>query len=451
MPCSIYIAAAHKSSGKTIVSIGLSAALKEQSLNVKTFKKGPDYIDPIWLSKSSGSACYNLDFYNMSHDEIKELYVKHASSRDLVIVEGNKGLYDGLSLTGGDANADLAKLLDIPVVLVIDATGITRGIAPLLIGYEAFDEKVKIAGVIFNKVAGERHELKLTQAIEHYTDIPVLGSIRRSNELIIEERHLGLIPANEKSKPQKYIDKVAKQIKEQVDIDSLLRLKQTEINYNNSHILTPRKDIKVAIARDSAFGFYYQDDIDAFNNLGVEVVYFDTMKDTKLPKVDGLFIGGGFPEMHLNELSSNKSMLTDIRNKVNQGMPTYAECGGLMYLSNKITYKNNTYPMAGLVDADTVISNRPVGRGYVKLESQANHPWGNTSDCIYAHEFHYSKLENISPSTSYAYKVLRGFGVDNSNDGIILHNLLASYSHLRNVNGNLWVNQFVNFIKSKKV
>jgi cobyrinic acid a,c-diamide synthase len=450
MPSSIYITAAHKSSGKTLVSLGIAAAFKEQSLNVQTFKKGPDDIDPLWLSQASGMPCYNLDFFNMSLDDINELYSKHACTSDLNIVEGNKGLYDGISLEGGDANADLAKLLNIPVILVIDATGITRGVAPLVSGYQSFDRDVNIAGVIFNKVAGERHESKLTQAIEHYTDVPVLGSIRKSSELIIDERHLGLTPVNESPKSQLFIDIAAKQIAEQVNLRSIIELQKEDIAFTKVTKSEPRQNIKVAVAKDKAFGFYYQDDIDAFNSLGVEIVYFDTLNDAKLPLTDGLFIGGGFPEMLLEELSSNTSLLDDIRNKIEGGFPAYAECGGLMYLTNKITHKNKSYSMAGVIDADTVMSTKPIGRGYVKLESNSDHPWPGTNNNISAHEFHYSKLENINPNTRYAYKVLRGVGVDDKQDGILVHNLLASYTHLRNVGSNLWVEQFVNFIKQTK-
>ncbi|HAO53340.1 MAG TPA: cobyrinic acid a,c-diamide synthase, partial [Gammaproteobacteria bacterium] len=226
MASSIYLSAAHKSSGKTVVSLGLCAAFKAKSLNVQSFKKGPDYIDPIWLSQASGNPCYNLDFYNMSEDEITQLYGQYASNSDIAIIEGNKGLYDGMNVTGGDANADLAKLLKLPVILVVDATGITRGVAPLVKGYQVFDTDVHIAGVVLNKIAGDRHESKLIQAIEHYTDIPVLGAIRRSTELIIDERHLGLMPANETPESQKFIDTAAKHIADQVDLDRLIGINQ---------------------------------------------------------------------------------------------------------------------------------------------------------------------------------------------------------------------------------
>ncbi|HCJ12679.1 MAG TPA: cobyrinic acid a,c-diamide synthase, partial [Gammaproteobacteria bacterium] len=313
MASSIYLSAAHKSSGKTVVSLGLCAAFKAKSLNVQSFKKGPDYIDPIWLSQASGNPCYNLDFYNMSEDEITQLYGQYASNSDIAIIEGNKGLYDGMNVTGGDANADLAKLLKLPVILVVDATGITRGVAPLVKGYQVFDTDVHIAGVVLNKIAGDRHESKLIQAIEHYTDIPVLGAIRRSTELIIDERHLGLMPANETPESQKFIDTAAKHIADQVDLDRLIGINQKTIESPTPVINNTTSSITVAVAKDSAFGFYYQDDLDAFDSLGVDLVYFDTLTDDKLPEADALFIGGGFPEMQLEALSANQSLLTDIK------------------------------------------------------------------------------------------------------------------------------------------
>ncbi len=450
MASSIYLSAAHKSSGKTVVSLGLCAAFKARSLNVQAFKKGPDYIDPIWLSQASGNPCYNLDFYNMSEGEITQLYQRYASNSDIAIIEGNKGLYDGMSVTGGDANADMAKLLNTGVILVIDASGITRGIAPLVSGYQAFDAEVNISGVILNKVAGERHESKLVQAIEHYTDIPVLGAIRRSKELIIDERHLGLMPANETLESQIFIDRAAKHISNQVDLDKIIGSNQQVVESTAPVINTNKKSLTVAVAKDSAFGFYYQDDLDAFESLGVEIVYFDTLVDKTLPKVDGLFIGGGFPEMQLEALSANQSLLKDIKTKIKSGLPTYAECGGLMYLSNQINFNNQTHTMVGVIDADTVMRAKPIGRGYVQLSPNNNHPWSGVAEQIYAHEFHYSKLENINPNTRYAYQVLRGVGVDNMQDGILIYNLLATYTHLRDVGGNHWVEQFVNFIKDKQ-
>jgi cobyrinic acid a,c-diamide synthase len=447
---SLYLSAAHKSSGKTVVSLGICGALKAQKLAVQPFKKGPDYIDPIWLTQASGKPCYNLDFYNMTEAEILQLYGDKNSTADISIIEGNKGLYDGMSVTGGDANADLAKLLDIPVILVVDTTGITRGVAALIKGYQDFDQEVNIAGVILNKVAGERHQSKLVQAIEYYTDIPVIGSVRRSKALIIDERHLGLMPANETPQSQQFINSASQLIADQVDLNKLIGLEQNTQTEQTASIKLSTPQLRVAIAKDSSFGFYYQDDLDKFSELDVELIYFNTLEDSSLPECDGLFIGGGFPEMQLEALSANQSLLKDIKLKIEQGLPTYAECGGLMYLTQQITNQADSYPMVGVIDADTSMTPKPIGRGYVQLEPTKEHPWKNVASTIFAHEFHYSKLDNIDPKTHYAFKVLRGVGVDNKRDGILKYNLLACYTHLRNVAGNQWVEQFVDFIRTIK-
>ncbi|MBC8494409.1 MAG: hydrogenobyrinic acid a,c-diamide synthase (glutamine-hydrolyzing) [Candidatus Thioglobus sp.] len=447
---SVYLSAAHKSSGKTVVSLGICGALSAQKLTVQPFKKGPDYIDPIWLTQASGQACYNLDFYNMTEAEIIELYQSKHSLADVSIIEGNKGLYDGMSVAGGDANADLAKLLNTPVVLVVDTTGITRGVAPLVKGYQDFDPAVNIAGVILNKVAGERHQSKLIQAIEHYTDLEVIGSVRRSKELIIDERHLGLMPANETPQSQAFINTASRLIADQVNLERMVDCQVEAEKTSQAAINLVEPKLTVAVAKDQCFGFYYQDDLDKFEALGVKISYFDSLSDQQLPECDGLFIGGGFPEMQLSSLSGNQSLLSDIKSKIEQGLPTYAECGGLMYLTNQITSKDECYPMVGVIDADTKMTPKPIGRGYVQLAPLAAHPWQSVASTIKAHEFHYSTLENIDLNTRYAFEVLRGVGVDNKRDGIVKYNLLACYTHLRNLAGNQWVVQFVDFIKTKK-
>ncbi|SFV54486.1 Cobyrinic acid A,C-diamide synthase [hydrothermal vent metagenome] len=450
---SIYISAAHKSSGKTTISLGLCAIFQAQGLKVQSFKKGPDYIDPLWLSQASKNPCFNLDFWNMNQDEISNLFKKYQATADISIVEGNKGLYDGVNIHGGDSNADLAKQLNLPVILVIDVSGITRGVAPLLKGYQLFDEQVNIAGVILNKAVGQRHSSKVRQAVEYYTDIPVLGVISKNKNMLIKERHLGLIPENEIGQSQILIDSIRKQLSEEVDYQKILEINHQVKGYakvEENNIKVSEKTVKIAVAKDSAFGFYYNDDIVAFEKYGAELVFFDALLDDKLPKVDALFIGGGFPEMVAKELSKNILLKQDIKQKIEQGLPTYAECGGLMYLTNSISIKDKLYPMVGVIDANTIMLDKPVGRGYVELEMYDNYLWGESKKIIKAHEFHYSKLEKLNKKYKFIYKVKRGFGVDGKNDGLITYNLLASYSHLRNVDGYQWIKYFIKFIKDKR-
>jgi len=453
-----YIAAAHKSSGKTSVSIGLTAALANRGLAVQPFKKGPDYIDPLWLGRAAGRACYNLDFFTMSHAEILATYGSGAAAADISLIEGNKGLYDGLDVEGADSNAALAKLLSVPVVLVIDTSGMTRGVAALIGGYLDFDLDVDIRGVILNKVGGTRHEGKLRAALERYTDTKVLGAIGRDRALEIPERHLGLVPANESDRADATIARLADAVSAGVDVEHLIEIAgAADLPSETQATATPAKpdpDVRIAIARDAAFGFYYQDDLEAFADAGAELIPFDALSDSRLPEADGLFIGGGFPETHLAALTANQSLLTDIRQALSGGMPAYAECGGLMYLARSIEWQGVKHNMVGAVPGDVIVDDRPQGRGYVLIEDTgkslwppASHEAPNPAAGIPAHEFHYARLENLSGDLEYAYRVLRGHGIDGQHDGLLVGNLQAGFAHHRNKEANPWVDRFVAFVR----
>ena len=451
----ILISAAHKSSGKTTLSIGLCAALAQRGLSVQPFKKGPDYIDPMWLGRAAKSSCYNLDFYTMTQDEISEKFMNYSQQADISLIEGNKGLYDGLDLDGSNSNAALAKLLQTPVILVIDVQGMTRGIAPLILGYQAFDKDINIAGIILNQVRGKRHENKLRDVIAHYTDVPVIGAVSHNPEMAITERHLGLIPSNEQQQAEEQIQRIASIINEQVDLDKLISI-ANDVSDLKPLSEQPQADLKqakvrIGLAYDEAFGFYYSDDLQALENAGAELIHINMMTEPQLPDIDGLFIGGGFPETRMKELSANESMRKSVLDAIEAGLPVYAECGGLMYLSRGIQWQDQHYPMVGAVQADTVMHKRPQGRGYTRLQETGKSPWHiNEANEFAAHEFHYSGLENIEPTTTYAYKVLRGNGIDGENDGIIYKNLLACYTHLRHTENTPWADKFVTFVRSLK-
>ncbi|MCX7167412.1 MAG: cobyrinate a,c-diamide synthase [Rhodocyclales bacterium] len=467
------ISAAHKSSGKTTVSIGLAAALSsgkfgQRRRSVQPFKKGPDYIDPLWLSVAAGRPCYNLDFFLSPDSELKAQFARHGHDAEVCLVEGNKGLYDGLDLEGSNSNAALASLLDLPVVLVLDARGMTRGIAPLILGYQAFDRNIRIAGVILNRLGGRRHEAKLRAVIEHYTDVPVIGAVQEDAELALVERHLGLMPVNETAEAERHIAAIGERIAAQVDLDRLLAISHTD------RPLTPpvppvaqwcssEDPVCIAIARDAAFGFYYADDLEALAAAGAQTVFFDTLHDSRLPPCDGLLIGGGFPECFLDQLEANTALRADIRRAVEAGLPTYAECGGLMYLARSIHWKDRSATMVGAIPGDIRMHDKPVGRGYVILETNANHPWraagmaassdrapdpASGSAALHAHEFHYSSLHDLPADTRYAYAVRRGHGIDGQHDGIVLHRLLASYTHLRATSGCDWPARFVQHVRN---
>ena len=460
MPCPrLLISAAHKSSGKTTLSIGLAKALTEQGHAVQTFKKGPDYIDPMWLARASGRPCFNLDPHLMLDAEIGALFECHAAAAGINLVEGNKGLYDGLALDGSNSNAALARRLDMPVLLVIDARGMTRGIAPLILGYQAFDREVRIGGVILNQLGGTRHEAKLRAVIEHYTDVPVLGAVAADERLAVTERHLGLMPCAEVDDAQARVCEIGRIVGAQVDLDRVRALAASAAPLParapgsvpgraapaaRGH----RSGLRIGIARDRAFGFYYPDDLAALEAAGVELVPIDTLHDERLPAIDGLFIGGGFPEACIDALQANAALRGALREAIERGLPTYAECGGLMYLSRSITWQGRTAEMVGAIPGDAVMHARPVGRGYVELQETAAMPWaGAGGRSLRGHEFHHSSLENLDPGVAFAYRVLRGHGVDGGHDGVCVHNLLASYAHLRSVGGVDWAPRFVEFVR----
>ena len=453
----ILISAAHKSSGKTTITIGLCAALHESGLKVQPFKKGPDYIDPMWLGRAAGRPCHNLDFYTMQRDEIVQTVSRFSQDAGIAIIEGNKGLYDGLDLDGSNSNAALAKLLNTPVVLVLDARGMTRGIAPLILGYQAFDPDIQIAGVILNQLGGSRHETKLRSVIEHYTQVDVVGAVYRNSDMSIEERHLGLMPSNEDDAADVKITQIRDLLKQQVDLDKIRAIGEQcpalpPASVPAEEIIS--KDVRIGVVRNDAFGFYYPDDLQALENAGAELIFIDTIRDQKLASIDGLFIGGGFPETHMQELESNQQMRQDIRIAIDKGLPTYAECGGLMYLSRSLEWQGKKAEMVGIIPADTVMYEKPQGRGYIRLKETSDHPWSGIGpipdEVIAGHEFHYSALENLDPTPGFAYRIVRGTGIDGQNDGIVYRNMLACYAHLRDTSSNHWARRFVQFVRRCK-
>ena len=455
----LFISAAHKSSGKTTLTAGICAAIAQRQIKVQPFKKGPDYIDPMWLSMASGRSCHNLDFHNMHRTEILSVFQENTRDSEIAIIEGNKGLFDGVDLEGSNSNAALAKQLRTPVVLVIDCKGMTRGIAPLLLGYQAFDDDVHIAGVILNKLGGQRHERKLREIVAHYTNIPVLGAVQYDPELEISERHLGLIPSNESGIAEEKLNYITAKINEQVDIDALLALAKSAPELPVAQFLyqpAPQGNkVRIGVAKDKAFGFYYPGDLQALEIAGAELVTIDTLNDAALPDIDGLFIGGGFPETQAEKLQANVSLRQQIKRAIENGLPTYAECGGLMYLSRSLCWHGEQYEMVGVIPGDSIMHPTPQGRGYVKLEETEHALWRTQdethSNQIYnVHEFHYSSLDNLGENIHFAYRMKRGHGINGQHDGIVMYNLTANYAHLRDVEQNRWAGRFVQFINQCK-
>ncbi len=445
----ILVSATHKSSGKTTVSIGLARGLRDRGLRVAPCKKGPDYIDPLWLARAAGAPCYNLDFNTQADDEIVATFL-HAPA-GIRLVEGSKGLYDSVDVEGQYSTAALSRLLQLPVVLVVDAAGMTRGVAPLLAGYRAF-ESVDLAGVILNRVGGSRHESKLRAAIERYTDLVVFGAIGREAAVSIPERHLGLVPSNEHHDSEGTITRIAGAIEKGVDVDALYRAMGTTRARASSIASPPPTDagVTLAVARDAAFGFYYADDLDYLERRGVTLAFFSPLNDGRLPACDALFIGGGFPESFGPRLAANQSMRESIREFVRFGGLIHAECGGTMYLGEAIHTADGTHEMTGVLPIVTQMQSRPAGRGLVRLSPTAAHPWASGPCEISAHEFHHARQVESTTPLDYAFDVVRGFGADGRRDGIVADNVLATWAHQRHTQSNPWLDAFVTAIERRR-
>jgi cobyrinic acid a,c-diamide synthase len=458
----ILISASQKSSGKTTISVGLAHALAARGLRVQTFKKGPDYIDPMWLARASGRPCYNLDFNTQARNEIRCMFADKAHDADLALVEGNMGLHDGVDPEGSDSTAALARLIGAPVIMVIDCEGMMRGVAPLLLGFQAFDTNVHIAGVILNRVASLRQQNKITAALQRYTSVPILGALPRDATMTIVERHLGLTTPAETRDELVKVGLLAAILRDGVDLDRVLEIALGAgpvVNGDQNMVLTKSSrsaDVTIAVARDSAFGFYYTDDMEAFERAGARVVPFSPLSDAQLPRADGIFIGGGFPENHMAALEANTGMRAEIRRLALAGMPIYAECGGLMYLARSIRWGGETRQMAGVVSGDVVVHERPQGRGLVVLGETCDFPWPQPDQPkvdrqVWAHEFHHAEMINIAADSRFAWSVVRGAGIVGGRDGIVTGNVLASFSHLRDTSAHHWTERFAAFVRHHKV
>ena len=444
---SLLITSTKKSSGKTIVSIGLSGLATKLGYSVQTYKKGPDFIDPSWLSYVSKKPCFNLDFNTMSTSEIKSTYQSRLIGSDIGIIEGTKGLYDGISTDGHDSNAELANLLKSEVLLVIDCKGITRGIAPLLQGYKKFDSKIKLNYVLLNHVSTNRHEEKLVAAIKQYTDFKVLGVIPQINNLI-DERHLGLIPSFQHDNKSSVTKSIVSTMEDNIDYEKILpkKIKKLKNTKEQKVSIKNKRRLTIGIAVDSAFGFYYPDDLEKIIKYGHKIKKINLIKTKKLPIVDALFIGGGFPETQASRLAENISMKKSIKSAIENNLPVYAECGGLMYLAKNLIFNSKTKKMCNVFDIDIKMNSKPIGRGYTILNSLV-HPWGIKKKNIHAHEFHYSSVISRNKKYKYAFDIKRGYGINGKKDGLIYKNTIASFSHLRSCDSFNWVEYFIKHIE----
>ncbi len=445
----IVIAALRGGSGKTIISTGINAALKDSGKIVAPFKKGPDYIDAGWLAMAAGRPCYNLDTYLVEKSVVLQSFLFHADHSDISIIEGNRGLFDGIDLEGSTSTAELAKLLRAPVILCVDCTKSTRTMAALVMGCMHFDPGLRIAGVILNRIAGLRHQNILTKSIEHHCGIPVLGAIPKLRSQDFPERHMGLIPTPEHSWAPKSIAAASGIARDFINLDGIMQaavkapdcfapadknplfhhsdMTATEQRKTDASAIVP----KIGILKDSAFQFYYPDNIEALKRAGAETIFISPLKDATLPEIDALYIGGGFPETHAAELSGNKTFRNQLKALAEAGLPIYAECGGLIYLGEEIVLEGFSHAMAGVLPIAFGLSKKPQGHGYTMLSVDQKNPYFEVGVEIKGHEFRYSKILRCDLSDQdMIYRMKRGTGIKNGRDGICYKNILATYTHI---------------------
>jgi cobyrinic acid a,c-diamide synthase len=446
-PCPrLLLAALRGGAGKTTLTLGLLAAWQAQGKKVVPFKKGPDYIDPAWHALAAGSPSHNLDPFLMEGDQIMALVARHASEADILLIEGNRGLYDGLDAQGTYSTAELAKFLSTPVVLVVDCTMTTRTAAALILGCQRFDPQVPIAGVILNQVARPRHEAILRDTIEHYCGVPVLGALPRLKCAVFPERHMGLVPPQEHSAAKRAVSTARDLAERYLDLEGLWQaaLKAPPLPRPAPSRLVAAgspEPVTIGIIRDSAFQFYYAENLEALAREGANLVEMSALTDRTLPPdLDGLYIGGGFPETHAQTLARNETFRRSLKEAADAGLPVYAECGGLMYLGAAIrTVEGERFPMVGIFPFDFVMGRKPQGHGYTALEVTGENPYFPLGAKLRGHEFHYSRVQP-EPGTqvAMAFQVARGAGIGGDRDGLLYKKVLATYTHLHALGAPLW-------------
>ncbi|MBI4963864.1 MAG: cobyrinate a,c-diamide synthase [Desulfomonile tiedjei] len=449
----IVTAALKGGAGKTFITVGLVAAFRKRGLSPAAFKKGPDYIDAGWLGLAAGDHCYNLDSYLFDQETVKASFVRRSSGKGLAVVEGNRGLFDGVDSAGSYSTSELAKLLKAPVILIIDATKVTRTAASFVVGCRALDPQLDLRGVILNRVAGARHESILRESIEDASGIPVIGSIRKLRMENFPQRHLGLLPLHEHPGAKEFISEAVSVVEQSVDIERVMKIARAAEQFPVQDIsescpdikLSPRSCVRIGILKDSAFQFYYPENLEALERSGARLVEISALEPRELPDIDGLYIGGGFPETNAVPLAENRVFKDSLVQAVRRGLPVYAECGGLMYLSRNLIIDEKLYPMVGVFPIDTVLHRKPQGLGYVRVEVTGQNPFYPRGVELTGHEFHYSSVGNMEQAESgCAFRVLRGRGMDGIRDGICAHNVLATYVHIHALGEPLWAEGIIN-------
>ncbi len=462
----IVIAGLKGGSGKTTLSLGLIAALRKKGLTVAPFKKGPDYIDAGWLSSAAGRPCYNLDPFLITEEKILSSFHDHFAKADCAVIEGNRGLYDGMDAAGTYSTAALSKILKAPVILIMDCTKVTRTAAAMVLGMQRFDKKVNITGVVLNQVAGQRHQKIVTETIEKHCKIPVLGAIPKLNKDFLSERHMGLTPFQEHPEVAEAIHYAAEIAEKYLDLQRILKIARNAPHINNPRkteklsqeaktitdddlhrfaLLNPSYGVKIGIIRDAAFQFYYPENFEELRKRGGRLVEINALKEKKLPDIDALYIGGGFPETNAITLARNISFRKSLKTAIESGLPVYAECGGMMYLGSELISGGRTFPMAGIFPVSFRMEKRPQAHGYTIVKTTGENPFFRKGLTLKGHEFHYSRptLLKTQKAFPYAFTMIRGHGVKDNMDGLCYKNVLATYTHLHALGSPEWADGLI--------
>jgi cobyrinic acid a,c-diamide synthase len=446
----LVIAGLRGSTGKTLVALGLIGAWQARGVSVAPFKKGPDYIDAAWHSRAGGRPCRNLDSFLMTGDEIRRSVGQQGRSADLALIEGNHGLFDGVGAEATASSAELAKLLQAPVLLVVDCTKTTRTVAAMVLGCQRMDPELRLAGVLLNRVATARQEKAIRTAVEDICGLPVLGSIPRLTDLTLPERHLGLLTPAEHPEVAGPITLARQTVEANVDLDRVRALALSAppftwaLEGEEAMSIGVRPAVRVGVVRDSAFTFYYPENLEGLERLGAEVIPVNALEDPGLPPLDALYIGGGYPETHAAALAANASFRRAVRRAIEAGLPVIAECGGLIYLGEALVTDGVAHPMLGIFPVTYELGTRPWGHGYACVEVERANPFFAVGTALRGHEFRYSFVrEARTEELHLAFRMRRGTGFDGGRDGLTYKNVLASFCHFHAAGTGEWAGAVV--------
>ena len=441
----LVVAGLRGGSGKSVLTLGLTGAWRERDHQVRPFKKGPDYIDAAWLAQAAERLCRNLDTFLMGTDGVQAAFQRYSEPSAVSLIEGNRGLFDGMDLEGHHSTAELAKALKAPLVLTVDCTKTTRTVAAMVLGCREFDPDLHLAGVVLGQVATSRQENLLRKAVEEYTGIPVLGTVPRIADFPLFERHLGLLPPPEHPDTKEVLRITRETVRQHVNTEALLAIAQSAGPLEQvweKDVVSLAQDEgrpRIGVIRDAAFNFYYPENLEELERLGADLVFVDALADRTLPEIELLYIGGGFPETHAAELSSNTAFRGSLREKIESGLPVYAECGGLTYLGDSISEGGRAHPMVGVFPVDFEIARRPQGHGYVTVRVTQPNPFFEVGTQIRGHEFRYSRPVRCEwDLLEMAFDVERGNGFDGKRGGLVYKNVLATFCHVHALGTREW-------------